>query len=431
MPFTVTMPKLSPTMEEGTIAKWCKKEGEYVDAGEVLLEITTDKATVEHTTLDEGWLRKILISEGSLAHVNKAIAIFTTEEKESVEGYQPEEISPEPPLEIKVEIEQPEEVLAPSRPSPTLQLKEPAFIPESPLEKYIFPIPSGPPGKRIKASPLARRLAKEHGLDLSTVKGTGPDERITSKDLKKAAPMGLVTFGRLEKPTVAPGTYEEIPLTPIRKIIARRLQESKSFIPHFYVKQIIDAEALVNLRNQLKNLDLKVTFNDMVIRASALALRKHPEVNAGFNSVNQTIIRFKTIDISVAVSIDEGLITPIIRHADYKNLGQISLEISQLVQRARQNKLQEHEYKGGSFCLSNLGMYGITEFTAVINPPQAAILAIGGIEDRPVVKEGNVVSGKTLALTLSADHRVIDGAYAAQYLKTVQQLLENTTSRTL
>ena len=328
------------------------------------------------------------------------------------EKQEPSRVSEEAPTEAKKEEKLPS----------TPPLSQPAFTPEPPLSEELQP-----PSKegRLIASPLARRLAKKRGLDLSTVKGTGPGGRVTSRDLDKAQPAGLVTFGRQETPTLAAGSYEEIALTPMRKMIARRLQESKSFVPPFYVKQSINAEPLFALREQLKAHDLKVTFNDMIIRACALSLREHPKVNTGFNSVNQTVIQFKTIDISVAVTLEAGLITPIIRHADYKNLGQISLEVKQLAERARVMKLKEHEYKGGSFCVSNLGMFGITEFAAIINPPQAAILAVGGIEERAVVKEGKVIAGKTLILTLSADHRVIDGALAATFLKTLQKILEN------
>ncbi|MCC5831797.1 MAG: pyruvate dehydrogenase complex dihydrolipoamide acetyltransferase [Chlamydiales bacterium] len=424
MPFTVTMPKLSPTMEEGTIAKWHKKEGQYVNADELLLEITTDKATVEHNALDEGWLRKILLPEGSTAHVNEPLALFTAEENESIEGFETKK-----PTEQAEENPEEEEKAAetPSKPAPTAALQQPAFVPEPPLKGAELEQRAG----KMHATPLARRLAKERGLDLSTVKGSGPGGRITSRDLGNAQPAGLVTFGRQESPQIAPGSYEEIPLTPMRKVVGRRLQESKSFIPHFYVKQTINAEPIVALREQLKRLGLKITFNDMVLRACALALREHPQVNAGFNSVNQTLIQFKTIDISIAVTLEGGLITPIVRHADYKNLGQLSLEVRALADRARKSKLKEHEYKGGSFTISNLGMYGITEFTAVINPPQAAILAIGGIEDQPVIKNGAVAPGKELSLILSVDHRVIDGALAAQFMKTVQHLLENPVSLTL
>lgn len=416
MQFTVTMPKLSPTMEEGVVAKWSKKEGDFVQAGEVLLEIATDKATVEFNALDEGWLRKILITEGEMARLNQPIALFTQTKEEPVQ-------------ELKKEPTQPAKTEAQATPTQTEEapkkqaamFKEPAFVPAPPLqEKRVEEAPKG----KLRASPLAKHLAKKKGLDLTTAKGTGPGGRIVSRDLETAQPAGLVTFGRQEEPTLPAGTYEEIALTPMRKTIGRRLQESKSFIPHFYVKQVIDAEPLFQIREQLKNLDLKVSFNDMIVRACALALRKHPEVNRGFNSVNQTIVQFKTVDISLAVAIPDGLITPIIRHADFKNLGQISKESRLLAEKAHHGKLKEFEFVGGSFCVSNLGMFGITEFTAVINPPQAAILAVGGIEEAAVVKDGKVVPGKRLALNLSADHRVIDGALAAHFMKTLQHLLE-------
>ncbi|MCP5469809.1 MAG: pyruvate dehydrogenase complex dihydrolipoamide acetyltransferase [Chlamydiales bacterium] len=413
MPFTVTMPKLSPTMEEGTVARWHKKEGEFVEAGALLLEITTDKATVEHTALDEGWLRKILVGDGQTAKMNAPIAIFTETKDESFELPQEEKQE-----EAKVAIKKQEERSAPVK---ERVMSGPAHMPEAPLEDYSFP------KKREKtvASPLAKKLAKEQGLDLSTVQGSGPGGRVTAKDLERAQPAGLVTFGRNEMPKESPGSFEEIELSPMRKVIAKRLQESKTFIPHFYVTQKINAMPMIDLREQLKQHNLKITFNDIIIRAAALALRAHPNVNAGFNSVNNTIISFKTIDISIAVSVEDGLITPIIRHADFKDMGEISTEVKSLVKKAQAGKLKETEYKGGSFCISNLGMYGIDEFVAVINPPQAAILAVGGIVEEAVVHQGHVVAGKTLTLTLSADHRVIDGADAAQFLKSLQHLLEN------
>jgi pyruvate dehydrogenase E2 component (dihydrolipoamide acetyltransferase) len=211
----------------------------------------------------------------------------------------------------------------------------------------------------------------------------------------------------------------------MRKAIGRRLQESKTFIPHFYVTQEIDAEPMVRIREELKKQGVRVTFNDFIMRATALTLRQHPEVNSGFDTVNNAIIRFKTIDISLAVSMEAGLITPIIRHADYKNLGQISSEVRALAKRARAGKLAREEYAGGSFTISNLGMFGVRDFIAVINPPQAAILAVGGIQDKPVVKEGQVVPGKVLSVTLSADHRVVDGVDSARFLATLQGLLES------
>jgi pyruvate dehydrogenase E2 component (dihydrolipoamide acetyltransferase) len=420
MPFTLTMPKLSPTMEEGTIVKWRKKEGEFAKVGDLLFEVATDKATVEHSALDEGWLRKILIKEGEPAIVNQAIAIFTEKKEESIEGYKPEgEMRKVPTPEQKKE--EAKETAAPA-PKATGTMQQPAFVPEPPLAKYTF---TGPQEGVSPASPLAKRIAREKGVDLTTVKGSGPHGRIMSRDLDLAQPDAPVTFGRQETPTIVPGTYEEVPLTPMRKIIAQRLQEAKTFIPHFYCTQEILADKLVSLRAELAGADLKVSVNDFIMRATALALREHPNVNSGFNSVSNSLIRFKTIDIAVAVSMEAGLITPIIRHADYKNLGQLSQEIKRLATRAREGKLAREEYTGGSFTISNLGMYGISEFVAIINPPQAAILAIGGIEDRPVVKEGHVVPGKVMKLTLSADHRVLDGTDGAKFLKTVQKYLES------
>jgi pyruvate dehydrogenase E2 component (dihydrolipoamide acetyltransferase) len=424
MPFTLTMPKLSPTMEAGTLLKWRKKVGEHFQVGDVLFEVATDKATVEHSSLDEGYLRKILIEEGQEAVINQPMAICTETKDESIAGYEPEGVKPptekpEEPKEEKIEEEKPKAPVAAKPSSGALQ--QPKFVPEPPLEAYEFAAPS----EKLRASPLARKLAKEKGLDLTTVKGTGPHHRIMSRDLDLSQPKARVTFGAREIPSIPPGTYEEEALTPMRKIIGQRLQESKTFIPHFYVTQAVDAERMVALRQELKNMGLSVSFNDLVVRATALALRVHPGINSGFNSVNQTIIRFKTIDISIAVSIESGLITPIVRYADYKNLGQLAVEVKYLAQKARLGKLEREEYMGGSFTISNLGMYGISAFVGVINPPQAALLAVAGIEECAVVKDGMLAPGKRMNLTLSADHRVIDGAEAAKFLKELQQILEN------
>jgi pyruvate dehydrogenase E2 component (dihydrolipoamide acetyltransferase) len=419
MPFIVNMPKLSPTMESGTIASWNKKEGDFVEEGEVLLEINTDKATVEHRALDEGYLRKILAQEGDDVAVNAPLAIFTADEKESIEGFETPK-SEAPKEEVKAEVPKQSAPAVTATAAPVMAA--PLHIPPPPLENYSFP--QKPLGRPV-ASPLAKKLAKERGLDLGSVAGTGPGGRITSKDLEKALPAGKVTFAHAKVPTEAPGSYEEIKLSPIRKVVAKRLQESKSFIPHFYLKQTINAEPIMEVREQLKAHNIKVTFNDMIIKACALVLRDHPRVNAGFHSLNQTVIHYKTVDISVAVSLDDGLITPIVRFADYKNVADISMEVKELIKKAREGHIEEHEYKGGSFCVSNLGMFGLSEFTAVINPPQAAILAVGGIEEAAVVKNGVVVAGKQMHLTLSCDHRVVDGADGARFMKDLQHVLEN------
>lgn len=421
MPFTFTMPKLSPTMTDGTIAKWLKKEGEYIDANEVFIEIATDKATVEHAALDSGWLKKILVKQGEEAAVNAPLAIFTEEKEESIEGYIPEGIKQvhkdEPPVEVKKEPTKKDES-APMIKQATFEIAEPVEV-SGPWSTSIDD------KGRVKASPLARKLAKEKNLDLSTASATGPGGRVMSHDLETAQVKTLTTFGGTKVPTLASGTYEEEKLSPMRKAIGERLQQAKMSIPHFYVGMEIDAGALVELRDQLKNHEIKVTFNDFILKAASLVLEKHPTINSGFNSQNNTVVRFKTIDISVAVSIEGGLITPIIRHANFKNLGEIAQEVKVLADRAKKGKLAPEEYKGGSFTISNLGMFGVDTFTAIINPPQAAILAVGGILDKPVVKEGRVVPGKIMNLTLSSDHRVIDGAAAAAFLKDLKHTLEN------
>lgn len=412
-------------MEGGTIARWHKKEGDAVKSGDLLFEVATDKATVEHNALDEGFLRKVLVQEGEEALVNQAVAVFTESQDESIEGYQPEglkqeEAAPEPSTE---EGEEKVPQKAPAAPS---AMKQVTFQIEPPLEDYTFEFDTGMQ-ERLAASPLAKKLAKEKGVDLASVKGSGPDGRVMSRDLDLAQPNTPASFGGSKTPSVKPGTYEEEPMSPMRKAIGEKLQASKTFIPHFYVQQDIDVEPMITLREQLKAGGIKATFNDFIMRATALALREHPNVNCGYNAEGNKIVHFKTIDISVAVSIPDGLITPIVRHVDYKNLGQISAEVKHLATLAKEGKLQPHQYKGGSFTLSNLGMFGIHDFQAIINPPQVAILSIGGMRDVPVVKNGEVVPGKRMMVSLSADHRVVDGADGAKFIVTVQKYLENPT----
>lgn len=425
MPFTLTMPKLSPTMEEGTVAKWRKKEGDFVKTGEVVFEIATDKATVEHAVLDSGYLRKIIIKEGESAIVNQPVAVFTEKKDESIEGYKPEGAAPKAAAPAAA-VAKPAETTAAPAAAVTGGLAQPAFVPEPPLKDYEFP--SAAKSGYIPASPLAKKLAKEKGIDLSTVKGSGPGHRVVSSDIDLGQPDLAVTFGSQKRPELAPGTFEEEKLSPIRKVIAQRLQAAKTFIPHFYVTMEVRAEKLLETREQLKKIGHRISVNDFVVRASALALREHPEVNSGFNSANQTLIRFKTIDISIAVALPEGLITPIVRHADYKNLGEIAAEIKHLAQKAKDHKLMHEEYVGGSFTVSNLGMYGVSDFVGIINPPQGALLAVGSIEDRAIVEDNKVVPGKVMRLTLSGDHRVIDGAVGAQFLLSIKKFLENPAS---
>ncbi|MBS0627584.1 MAG: pyruvate dehydrogenase complex dihydrolipoamide acetyltransferase [Verrucomicrobia bacterium] len=425
MPFTLTMPKLSPTMEGGVITKWQKNEGEEVKAGDVLFEVATDKATVEYNSLDDGFLRVVLVGNGKEALVGAPVAILSSTKEEDITSYKPESKVQEKEKPAFADTPVFTEEKSAERVVSTATLSQPAFTPEPALENYEFPFPVGTVDKRIKATPYAKKIAKDKGIDLSTVKGSGPNQRIVSGDLSLGQKGSLYVFGKKEVPSIPPGTYEEEALSPMRKVIAQRLQQSKSFIPHFYVTQVIDAEPMMALREQLKAGDVKVTFNDIVVRALALALKEHPTLNSGFDSVTQSIIYFKTVDISVAVTVPEGLITPIIRHADYKNLGQIASEVKALAEKAKIGKLAREEYMGGSFTLSNLGMFGISEFKGIINPPQAGILCVGGIEDKAVVKSNQVVPGKVMTLSLSADHRVVDGADGAKFMKTLQKLLEN------
>ncbi len=429
MPFTVKMPKLSPTMEEGTIAKWHVKVGDQLEPGQLMFDVATDKATIEYNALDGGYLRAILVQAGQPASVNQPVAIFTEKKDESIEGYKPEGITPKAekpqPTAVSNEKKTSDAQVATEVQKPqTTPFRQPLFIPEQPLTHYEFERPSDHISKRHISSPLAKKIAKEKGLDISSVKGSGPGGRIVSEDLELATPISSLLTPR-EPPSIAPGTYEEETLTPMRKVIGQRLQESKSFIPHFYVEQTIDAQPLVAIREQLQQLEIKLSINDLIVRACALTLKKFPTVNSGFNSQNNTIIHFKTVDISIAVNLSTGLITPIVRHADYKNVTEISAEIRALAKRAKEGKLAPEEYKGGSFTVSNLGMFGVTNFYPIINPPQAAILGISGIQDAPVVKNGSVVAGKTMNLTLSCDHRVVDGVAAAEFMKALQKFIEN------
>lgn len=423
MIFAVTMPKLSPTMEEGEIVAWHVQEGKYVEAGEVLIEVATDKATVEYQALDGGFLRKILSPKGTVVKVNEPIAVFSSTREESIEEYLSQLLAPkkeEKPLPQKEEkAASSEEEVLPKSSSPRF---EPEFVPEPPLEDFCFSLEDTE--EELKASPLAKRLAQEQGIDLSSIKGSGPRGRIMSRDLQTASKEELLVFKK-GFPKDKPGSYEEEPLSPIRKVIAKRLQESKSFIPHFYLHQEVEVSKIAALREELKKFNISLTFNDFILRAVALCLQLHPRINSGFHSKHQSIVLFKTIDIAVAVAVEEGLLTPIIRYANYKNIRRLSQEMRRLAVRAKEGKLSSEEYKGGSFTISNLGMYGITQFEAIINPPQSAILSVGAIGEEPIVREGKIEIGKILRLTLSCDHRVIDGKQGAEFLRTLTHFLEN------
>ncbi len=425
MAFTLTMPKLSPTMEEGSIVKWHKQPGDLAEAGSLLIEVATDKATVEYNALDEGYVRKIIIPEGSKAKVGDPIAIFSESADEDITNYKPEGVSKGPsPSSTSASQEAPrdEKSASPSSPppSPAPGLEQPIFTPAPPLNHDVD---IGVTSKA--ASPLAKRLAKEKNIDIENLQGSGPGGRVVSRDLPHALTKGVIQFHSQKKPTEKAGAYSEEPLSQMRKAIGKRLQASKTFIPHFYVGQKIDVTCLMELRAQLKALGIKLTVNDFITKACAIALEHYPAINSGYNSENNTIIRFKTVGICIAVQIDAGLITPIVQHANFKRIDQISQEIKALAAKAKEGTLKPEEFQGGSFTISNLGSYGVTQFGAILNPPQAAILAVAGIEEAAIIKDGKPVAAEQMTLTLSCDHRVVDGADAAQFLKALKGLLEN------
>lgn len=416
----ITMPKLSPTMEKGVIVKWHKKEGDAIQEGDLLFEVATDKATVEYQAIDKGFLRQIIVTEGKEAALHDPVAIFTATKDESFDSYSKENQKPvtdEKKPETLIEKAQ-----TPLQEEKASTLSRTGFAPEPPLTHYQF---NWKEDSKLFASPLAKKLASEKNIDLASVKGSGPGGRVVSKDVESGVSQTWSSFTSKRLPSIPPGTYEEEDMSPMRRAIGDRLAASKTFIPHFYVQQMIDMAKIIDIRNALKESGIKVTYNDFMLRAVALALRKHPEINSGFNSVDQKIIRFKTIDIAIAVSIPDGLFTPIVRHADYKNLGQLAAEVKILAKKAHSGKLSADEYRGGSFTISNLGMFGIENFQAVINPPQAAILAVGGMSDHIFVREDRMVPSRVMRVSLSSDHRVIDGTDAAKFLDSLKQLLEN------
>lgn len=383
---TLAMPKLSPTMTEGVIAKWHKKKGDRIEAGDLLLEISTDKATVEHNALDPGWLRDIVAQEGSTVLVNEPLAFMTDDEKE--------------PFEPKA---------SPS--TPAISAKEEKKTPEQ-QSAAIKSVPSSDLTERVFASPLAKKLAKERGIDLSSLQGSGPRGRIMSRDLEKA-------------PTVArEETKKKVPLNQMRKAIAERLSYAKRTIPHFYVTLDVDVTDLLSLREEFKKESLHFTVTDFLVKSAARALMESPNMRMSFDEQEKALWHYPNADISLAVSIEGGLITPILFQAEKMSLDTISKEIKRLAEKARAMKLSTEEYTGGCFTISNLGMYGVHEFYAIINPPQAAILSVGAAQDELKKIGSEIVSRKTLRLSLAVDHRVIDGAVAAQFLQLMKKYLE-------
>lgn len=449
----IQLPALSPTMTEGKIVKWLKKEGESISSGEAIAEVETDKSNLEVEAFDDGVLLKILVPEGETGKVGAPIAVIG-QKGEKVEASAapakaapaaapapaaasaaptpPAKPTPRPPPpgpEARREMPQPEErgqrAGGPAQVVPIRRTEEPA------------PAASDENG-RLRASPLAKRMAREEGLDLAAVQGSGPSGRIVKRDVEAAigqagqagqaaavarapAPAGrpapVPTFGRREP--------EVIPISGMRKVIGQRMAEVKPGVPHFYVTVDIEMEEAAKVREQAKAAEVKVSFNDLIVKAAALALRRQPKVNVSLQG--DRILQFHTADVGIAVAIEDGLITPVIRDADQKSLGTIAAEARELADRARRKALKPEEYAGGSITISNLGMFGVDSFIAVINPPQASIVAVGAVMEKAVVRDGKVVARKMMSATFSGDHRIVDGALGAQYLQELKALLEQPT----
>ena len=425
MPINIEMPKLSDTMTEGTVVRWLKKEGEEVEIGDIIAEIETDKATMEMEAFDEGILSKISVPEGGKAPVGSAIAILL-EDGESEEASTPSAESAPAAL--------------PNTPPAAAKALESAA---ATVNKSQTPAPTPTDGERIKASPLAKKIAESEGVDLTAVSGTGPGGRIVKADVVAAplasspapaptAPAASPTPAVAQAPAaispVAEGADQIVELSSMRKIIAERLLTSKISIPHFYLHLEVDAAPLMALRKQINaqseaSHGNKYSVNDFVVKALINASVTVPEANASFNGDH--IVQFAHVGISVAIAVDDGLVTPVVKNAEQKSLLAISKEIKEMAVRAHDKKLAPNEFDGGTVTISNLGAWGIESFDAIVNPPQAVILSVGGIIEKPVVKDGEIVPGLRMNLGVSCDHRVVDGAVGAKFLGEIKRLLEN------
>ncbi|MES2119415.1 MAG: pyruvate dehydrogenase complex dihydrolipoamide acetyltransferase [Pseudomonadota bacterium] len=444
MPIELKMPALSPTMEEGTLAKWLVKEGDAVKSGDILAEIETDKATMEFEAVDEGTIAKILIPEGSEGvKVGAPIAILAGEgEDASAASAAPKQPSP-PAGEGRAAEQAPGEGPKPDTPVSSLPPKTPIERPPVPANPVVAPSPQPSPargeGDRVKASPLARRLAQAKGIELGSIKGSGPNGRIVRADVDGAQPGAVAPAAAAAQPPGAPATHlvmpgpmeqaiphEEVKLTNIRKTIARRLTEAKQQVPHIYLTVDIQLDALLKMRTELNAglaaREIKLSVNDLLIKALAQALLAVPECNVAF--AGDHMLQYKRADISVAVSIPAGLITPIIADAGNKSVSAISTEMKELAAQAKEGKLQPQQYQGGTASLSNMGMFGIKQFEAVINPPQGMIMAVGAGEKRPYVINDSLQIATVMSATGSFDHRAIDGADGASLMKAFKELVE-------
>jgi pyruvate dehydrogenase E2 component (dihydrolipoamide acetyltransferase) len=396
----VTMPRLSDTMEEGTIAAWLKKPGEQVNKGEVIAQIETDKATMDLTAFEAGTLQEILAPEGSTVAIGKPVARIGSGKADAAAAAPP--AAEEPRSETPV---------TPPEPRTTPQ-------PES----------SDSANGKVRASPMARHVAAEHGLDLSDISGSGPQGRVIRADVEAALSSGDTRVADEQPTPSAPTTdgEERVQLSQMRRTIARRMAESTRTIPHFFLTTVVDATELGALRkqinDQLADSGTRVSFNDLIVKGAALAIRKVPEVNVSF--AEDSLIRHSHVNLGIAVATDRGLVVPVVRDADQKSVSQIAREARDLAERASAGKLQPPDYSGGTFTVSNLGMFGVEQFQAVINPPESAILAVGAIASEPAEFQGEIALRDRLRLTLSVDHRALDGALGARYLQALKALLE-------
>ena len=397
----IMMPKLSDTMEEGVILKWLRKEGDKIKQGEIIAEIESDKADMELEAYDSGILRKIVVPEGGKAPIGGLIAVI---------GEADEDIAP---------------LLSGAAPAPVTRKTEKQAS-GGPGPVATTPTASQPTDGKTKASPLARRLAGENKIDLSHVSGSGPQGRVVRRDLESLIAGKTQGASPASRPII-PGTSEDVDLSPIRKTIAKRMAESKNTAPHFYETIEVDMDPAITFRDQINTVtELKLSFTDIIIKATATALMKHPSVNATF--LGDKMRQYHFAHIGIAVALEEGLVTPILRNCEQKKLDQINAELQDLAERARSRKLKPEEYTGATFTISNLGMFGVEQFAAIVNPPEGAILAVGTIVEKPVVKNGQIVIGHTMKMTLSSDHRIIDGAVAARYLQDLKKIMENPAS---
>jgi pyruvate dehydrogenase E2 component (dihydrolipoamide acetyltransferase) len=405
----VQMPALSPTMTSGKISRWLKREGDEVKSGEAIAEVETDKANLELESFEEGVLLQIAVKEGESAEVGAPVAYV---------GPKGAKVGEQPKAGEKKAQE----------PAPTPKASPPRGTGNGQVVPLRREGGGGEKAGRVRASPLARRMAHERNLDLREVAGSGPRGRVVKRDIEQALRGGAQapTGAAPRKAAGAPlerGKAQKLPLSSIRKVIAQRMTEAKPGVPHFYLTVEVEMDAAMAIREEAKALEAKVSVNDILIKAAAVALRRFPQVNVSFGGDH--LVQHATADVAFAVALEEGLITPVVRDADQKGLSAIAAEARELAERARKRALKPEEYTGGSIALSNLGMYGIDSFVAVINPPHAAILAVGAVADKPVVRDGELTVRKMMSVTLSGDHRAIDGALGAQYLRELQQLLEH------